>query len=99
MLVILLAATGARFSQLRRMTVGDVQLEHSRIVVSTSFKGKGRSPALIKVPIGADVASRLRPAILGRKRNEALLQTWRYKQVGAMKWIKLAADRGKQLHK
>jgi integrase len=55
LVVILLAATGARFSQLRRMTVADVQLDQSRLLVPTSFKGKGRSPALIKVSIGRDV--------------------------------------------
>lgn len=88
LLVILLAATGARFSQLKRMTVGDVQLEHARLLVPTSFKGKGRSPQLIKVCIGPDVAQILRPAIVGRKRTEPLLQKWRYRQIGATKWVR-----------
>ena len=86
LLVILLAATGARFSQLRRMKVADVQLEHSRILVPTSFKGKGRSPALIKVCVGPDVAQVLRRAIVGRKKDEFLLQRWRYRQVSAASW-------------
>ena len=86
LLVVLLAATGARFSQLRRMTVADVQLEQSRLLVPTSFKGKGRSPALIKVCIGADVAKLLRPAIIGRPRSEILLQRWRYRQTTPTKW-------------
>ncbi|WP_197018376.1 tyrosine-type recombinase/integrase [Sphingomonas sp. URHD0057] len=88
LVVILLAATGARFSQLRRMTVGDVQLDHSRLLVPTSFKGKGRSPDLIKVPVGEDVLGTLRPAIVGRKASEPLLQRWRYKQVNAIKWVR-----------
>ena len=88
LLVILLAATGARFSQLRRMTVGDVQLDQSRLLVPTSFKGKGRSPALIKVCVGPDVVQLLRRAIVGRKRNEPLLQRWRYRQIGLGKWEK-----------
>lgn len=86
LLVVLLAATGARFSQLRRMSVADVQLDQSRLLVPTSFKGKGRSPALIKVSIGADVAKLLRPAIIGRPKNEILLQRWRYRQTSPTKW-------------
>lgn len=86
LLVVLLAATGARFSQLRRMTVADVQLEQSRLLVPTSFKGKGRSPALIKVCVGADVATLLRPAIVGRPKGEILLQRWRYRQTSPTKW-------------
>jgi integrase len=86
LLVILLAATGARFSQLKRMKVADVQLEHSRILVPTSFKGKGRSPALIKVCVGPDVAQVLRRAIVGRQKDEPLLQRWRYRQVSAASW-------------
>lgn len=90
LLVILLAATGARFSQLKRMTVADVQLEHSRILIPTSFKGKGRSPALIKVCIGPDVAQVLRRAVVGRKKDEILLQRWRYRQVSPTRWEKVA---------
>jgi integrase len=89
LLVVLLAATGARFSQLRRMTVGDVQLDQSRLLVPTSYKGKGRSPGLIKVCIGADVAQMLRPAVVGRKRSEPLLQRWRYRQVSPTKWVRI----------
>jgi integrase len=88
LVVILLAATGARFSQLRRMTVGDVQLDHSRLLVPTSFKGKGRSPDLIKVAVGEDVLGALRPALAGRKASDLLLQKWRYRQVNATKWVR-----------
>lgn len=86
LLVVLLAATGARFSQLRRMTVADVQLDQSRLLVPTSFKGKGRSPALTKVCIGPDVVRVLRPALAGRKAGDPLLQRWRYRQVGVGQW-------------
>lgn len=86
LLVILLAATGARFSQLRRMRVGDVQLDHSRVLVPASFKGKGRSPALIKVCVGPDVAQVLRRGIVGRKKDEVLLQRWRYRQISPTRW-------------
>lgn len=86
LLVVLLAATGARFSQLRRMTIADVQLDQSRLLVPTSFKGKGRSPGLTKVCIGSDVATMLRPAIIGRPKTEILLQRWRYRQTTPTKW-------------
>lgn len=92
LVVVLLAATGARFSQLRRMTVGDVQLGHSRLLVPTSFKGKGRSPDLIKVPIGSDVLQMLEPAIAGRQATEPLLQKWRYRQINSIQWVR--AGRG-----
>ena len=91
LLVTLLAATGARFCQLRRMRVCDVQLEHSRVLVPPSFKGKGKSPALTKVPVGSDVLERLRGAIEGRQPEEPLLQKWRYRQVGPAgpnAWVK-----------
>jgi integrase len=71
------------------MTVADVQLEQSRLLVPTSFKGKGRSPQLIKVAVGQDVIQVLRRAIVGRKRSEALLQRWRYRQVGPAQWEKV----------
>jgi integrase len=92
LLVILLAATGARFSQLKRMTVADVQLEQARVLVPTSFKGKGRSPQLTKVAVGQDVVQVLRRAIVGRNRSEPLLQRWRYRQIAATKWVR--AGRG-----
>jgi integrase len=41
---------------------------------------------LIKVAVGQDVLQVLRRAVVGRKRSEALLQRWRYRQVAAMKW-------------
>ena len=91
LLVVLLAATGARFCQLKRMRVCDVQLEHSRILVPSSFKGKGKSPALTKIPLGRDVLERLGSAVEGRRPDEALLQKWRYRQVGPVgpnAWIK-----------
>jgi integrase len=88
LLAILLAATGARFSQLARMTVADAQLDQSRLLVPTSFKGKGRSPGLIKVCIGPDVVQRLRSAVIGRNRSEPLLQRWRYRQVSPTKWVR-----------
>jgi hypothetical protein len=56
--IIVLAATGARFSQVIRMTVGDVQ--ESRLMIPTSAKGRGsKSVARYAVPIGPDVVDAL----------------------------------------
>jgi integrase len=40
--VVFLAATGARFSQIARMTVGDVQAAQGRLMIPQSFKGRKR---------------------------------------------------------
>lgn len=80
-LVVLLAATGARFAQLRRMTVGDVQAEQGRVMVPESFKGKRQSTAYIRVQVGADTLSALAPAVESRPLSAPLLERWRYVQV------------------
>lgn len=82
--VLLLAATGARFSQLRRMRVRDVQAKAERIMVPGSYKGRRRADAKppSPVPVGADVIAALLPAIEGRKGGDILLERWRHRQVG-----------------
>jgi integrase len=70
--IIVLAATGARFSQVIWMTVGDVQ--ESRLMIPTSAKGRGsKSVARYAVPIGPDVVDALRPSVAGRMGHETLL--------------------------
>lgn len=44
-LVVTLAATGARFSQVARLRVRDCQIRERRLMVPASRKGKGRRPA------------------------------------------------------
>ena len=61
-LVVLLAATGARFAQVRRMCVADVQAGQGRVMVPESFKGKKRAGAHIRVQMGADALAVLAPA-------------------------------------
>lgn len=86
-LVTLLAATGARFSQVARLRVGDVQVKDSRIAMPLSRKGRGLKGDNVKVPIGADVLEALMPALMNRAKDEALLERWRSKQVtGGIKW-------------
>jgi integrase len=71
-LVLALASTGARFSQIIRMTVADVQ--DNRLMIPVSRKGRGtKSAAKIAVRVGDDVIAALRPATAGRKGHEILL--------------------------
>ena len=86
MLVLVLAASGARFSQVKRMKVADVQPEQQRFLVPTSRKGKGRRGELIKVQVGKDVIQELAPILAGRQPEDTLLEHWRYKQVAPIKW-------------
>jgi integrase len=85
-LVVLLAATGARFSQLARMTVADVQPERSRLMIPQSFKGKKRSLQYIRVVVGADTLAALAPVVDGRPFSAPLLEHWRLRQIGPLKW-------------
>jgi integrase len=91
-LVVLLAATGARFSQLARMTVGDVQAEQNRLMVPQSFKGRKRQLQYIRVQVGADTLAAIAPIVAGRPASAPLLEHWRLKQVAPMQWERV--DRG-----
>jgi integrase len=73
-LVLLLAATGMRFVQVARVTVGDVQLGSGRVLVPSSAKGGSQKAAkLIPVPVGDDVVQRLEKLVRDRNGNEPLL--------------------------
>jgi len=86
-LVVVLAATGARFSQVIRMRVGDVQRAQSRLMVPVSRKGKGGKSGAIPVPVGKDVLDVLLPAMTGRKNTALLFERWRHKQrPGSIEW-------------
>jgi integrase len=65
------AETGARSSQLARMVVAD--LERDRLMVPTSRKGRGRKADRIPVPVGPNLAARLKVAAAGRPANAPLL--------------------------
>ena len=76
-----LAQTGARASQVARITVGDLRLDNPkepRLLVPRSGKGGGRLRASRKadrtsVPITEGLAARLRPTAAGRDRDAPLL--------------------------
>jgi len=81
-MIVLLAATGARFSQIRKMRVQDVQIEHSRVMVPKSRKGRGKGGGHIRVPVGTDVLVALRPILRDRPGADLLLERWAWKRVG-----------------
>ncbi|WP_460450525.1 tyrosine-type recombinase/integrase [Alsobacter sp. SYSU BS001988] len=86
-LVLVLAATGARFSQVARLTVADVQAAESRLMVPTSRKGRGpKRSDRTGVRVGDDVIDALRPATAGRKGPEPLLLRWRSVQTASGQW-------------
>jgi len=89
LLVMLAAATGARYSQLVRLRVGDVQLELGRIQIPGSKKGRAaRARAPVSVPLSDDVLARLTPAVAGRSGSEPLLMRWAFKKSdqSAVRW-------------
>lgn len=87
-LCLVLASTGARFAQARRLKVRDVQVARARIMMPASHKGRVGSKARppVPVPVGPDVIEALMPALKGRKADELLLERWRHVQTGPMEW-------------
>jgi integrase len=80
-MVVMLAATGARFAQLRRMRVIDVQAEQRRVMVPESYKGRRDAATYVRVQVGTDTLAILAPAIQGRPATAPLLERWRHVQV------------------
>lgn len=85
-LVLVLAATGARFSQVTRMLVQDVQQEQGRLLVPHSRKGQGKTNGYVRVPVDAGVIEALGPAVRGRHPQAPLLERWRLRQIGPASW-------------
>lgn len=86
-LVLILAATGARFSQVARMKVSDVQRAQGRLMVPVSRKGRGGKSGSTPVPVGKDVLDTLLPVVTSRAGDAPLLERWRSKQApGGIRW-------------
>lgn len=79
-LVLLMAATGARFSQLARLRVSDFQPERNRVLMPKSRKGRGKAGST-PIPLGPDVIATLLPIVGKRAGDQPLLERWRSKQV------------------
>lgn len=90
LMCLVLASTGARFAQARRLKVRDVQVARGRIMVPASHKGRvgTQARAAVPVPVGEDVIQALMPAIQGRKADEPLLERWRHVQTGPAEWVR-----------
>lgn len=81
-MIVVLAATGTRYSQARRLQVGDLQREQLRLLMPTSRKGRGAKKVThTAVRIGRDVADTLAEASEGRPLGEPLLLRWRHREV------------------
>ena len=91
--VLTLAATGGRFSQIVRMTVNDVQPKQRRLMVPASRKGRGEKPrSHIAVRIGDDVLAALGAVVAGRNGHEPLLLRPRFRQTSAWTWEKVGRE-------
>lgn len=89
-MVMVLAATGARFSQVTRLTAADVQVTQRRLLVPISRKGRGgKVSPRTAVQVGADLLEALSPVINDRKGSDSLLLRPRWKQVGPTEWEKV----------
>ena len=88
-LVLVLAATGARFSQVIRMQVANVQPEQKRLIIPVSRKGRGEKKiSHVGVRVGDDVLAVLSKATAGRKGSEPLFFRPRWRPIGPAKWEK-----------
>ena len=88
-LVLLAAATGARYSQLAAVRVGDVQTAVKRVMMPGSKKGRAaRTRPPVPIPLADEVMVKLGPAIHDRHPDEPLLMRWAYRNVGPFKWEK-----------
>ncbi|HZZ22818.1 MAG TPA: tyrosine-type recombinase/integrase [Roseiarcus sp.] len=72
-MILTLAATGARFSQIARLHVADLQVAERRLLVPSSLKGAGRKVSHTAVQLGDDAIEALKPATVGRMGHKALL--------------------------
>ncbi|MFL6759448.1 integrase [Sphingomonas sp.] len=83
----MLAATGARFSQVARLRVGDVLVDASRVMMPVSRKGRTGKTGSAALRIGPDAMEAILPAISGRSKTALLFERWRKKQVpGGIQW-------------
>jgi integrase len=73
-LIELAAVTGARYSQLARIEVRDLQADRARVMVPSSNKGRGKKNRAPKpLPIPRTLAAKLQQAAAGREPGAPLL--------------------------
>lgn len=86
-LVALVAATGARYSQVAALNVVDLQVDLGRVMIPGSQKGRIRvvKPP-VPIPLAPDVLALLKPVTWGRDDGAPLLERWTMRQTGKAKW-------------
>jgi integrase len=86
-MILMLAATGARFSQIIRLTVSS--FENGRLLIPTSRKGHGtKKSRTVPVRVGQDVLQALVPVLTNRSPGDMLLERYRRTQISPTKWVK-----------
>ncbi len=84
LLVLVLAATGARFGQVARAKVGDFQPARQRLLVPVSRKGNGtkdRKKPSQPIPLPDTLVAALQAHVAGRDAKEPLLLRWHHRKV------------------
>ncbi|MBN9455279.1 MAG: site-specific integrase [Bosea sp.] len=88
-LVAAAAATGARFSQLAAVKVGDLQVAQARLMIPSSRKGRAGKPRTpIAFPLSSDVVAKLAAATNGRPASAPLFRRWAYRRGKRLEWIR-----------
>ena len=81
-LIVAMAATGSRFSQLVRCRVVDLQIAEQRLMVPVSKKGGGpRQITHTPIQLGADVIDALTPATFGRPGSDMLFLRPKWRRI------------------
>ena len=94
-LVVVMAATGARYSQVARLRVSDCQTAHNRLMMPDSRKGKKKRIGTKPIPVEPDVIATLRPAMFRRGKDQWLLERWRSNRCRAASGSGWGAGRGR----
>lgn len=88
-LAVVLAATGARHSQVAALGVVDLQVGSRRVMMPGSKKGRGRKQRpSVPIPLSTEAIERLAPAVEGRDLNEPLLMRWHHRKEGKCTWVR-----------
>lgn len=92
-LVVVLAATGARFSQVVRLRVADYQADKGRLLVPVARKGRGKKTGSVAVQVGQDALDALASVARRRPADDYLLERWRHVQVSGNEWRRTGRGR------
>jgi integrase len=93
-MVLVLAATGARFSQVARLRVGDLQVNERRLMMPVSKKGSGAKASHVPVQIDDDVVRVLERATAGRRGSDPLLMRPRWRRAAGPELVMEKYGRG-----